>query len=98
MAMRVCVNFYYYFIIKSSTRNRPAGSVAGSDRAQVEPGGHGWLVITQVGQSHIHLSPRAARLCELPLCLARGEAANEPHHDTVVLQVLHLVPATGRPV
>ena len=58
------------------TRNRPAGSVAGSDRAQVEPGGHGWLVITQVGQSDVHLSPlAAARAPDAPRADARAERA-----------------------
>ena len=54
---------------------------------------------SQLGLNRLLVPKRVrARLCELPLCLARGEAANEPHHDPVVLQALHLVPATGRPL
>ena len=54
---------------------------------------------SQLGLNRLLVPKRVrARLCELPFCLARGEAANEPHYDSVVLQVLHLVPATGRPV
>ena len=58
-----CVlTFIIIFYIKSSTRNRPARSVAGSDRTQVEPGGHGWLFITHGVQSAVYLSLVPPRL------------------------------------